>query len=91
MFIRAERRGNLELHISLLERMLPYLAAAGHDKYKVAIRKYLQDIKNLCPCLEKKYKAGSFTICRNDKHFWIVTFTNQVTEQTLMRSGKSQG
>ena len=51
MFIRAERTGKFELHISASEQMLPYLASAGHDKYTVAIRKYLQDVKNLCPCL----------------------------------------
>ena len=91
MFIRAERTVNFELHIYSSKQMLPYLAAAGHDKYAIAIRKYLQDIKNLCPCLEKKYKEGSFTICRNEKLFWSGAFTDQVIEQTLMRSGKSQG
>ena len=84
MFIRAEQTGNFELHISSSVQMLPYLAAVGHGKYTIAIRKYLQDIKDLCPCLEKKYKEGSFTICRNDNLFWRGSFTNQVTEQTLM-------
>ena len=70
MFIPAEQTGNFELHISSSEQMLPYLAAAGHDKYAVAIRKYLQDIRNLCSCLENIYKEGSFTIRRNDKLFW---------------------
>ena len=59
MFIRDERTGNFELHISSLEKMLPYLAAANNT---VIIQKYFQVIKNLCPCLEKKYKEGSFTI-----------------------------
>ena len=36
IFIRAERTDNFELHISLSEQMLPYLAVAGHDKYTVA-------------------------------------------------------
>ena len=71
--------------------MPPYLAAAGHDKYVLAVLKYLQDVKNLCPCLEKKYKEGAFTICRNDKLFWSGTFTDQIIEQTLMRSAKTQG
>ena len=46
MFIRAARTGNFELHIYSSKQMLPYLATAGHDKYAIAIRKYLQDIKN---------------------------------------------
>ena len=62
--------------------MLSCLTAAGHDKYTVAIRKYLQDIKNLCPCLEKKYKEGSFAIRRNDNLFWNGTFNDQITEET---------
>ena len=37
MFIPAERTGNFELHISSSEQMLPYFAAAGHDKYTVTI------------------------------------------------------
>ena len=91
IFIHAEWIGNFELYISSLEQRLPYLVAAGHDKYTFTIRKYLQHIKNLCPCLEKKYKEGSWTICINDKLFWNGTFTEQVIEQILMRSGKSQG
>ena len=62
MFIRDERTGNFELHISSSENILPYLAAANNDKYTVIIRKYFQVIKNLCPSVEKKYKEGSFTI-----------------------------
>ena len=81
MFIRAERTGKFELPISPSEQMLLYLAAAGHDKYTVATQKYLQNIKNLCSWLEKKYEEGSFTICRNDK-----LFRDHVTEQTLIRS-----
>ena len=91
MLIRAAQTGNFELHISSLGQILLCLAAIGHDKYTVATWKYLQDIKNLRPCLEKKYKAGSFTIARYDKLFWSGTFRDQVTEQTLMQSGKSQG
>ena len=64
--------------------MLLYLAAAGREKYIVVIQKYLEDSKNLCPCLEKKGKEGSFTICRNDKLFYSGTFTDQVIEQTLI-------
>ena len=71
--------------------MLPYLAVTGHDKHTAAIGKYLQGIKNLCPCLEKKYRERSFTIFRNDKLYWSGCFSDQVIEQALMRSGRSQG
>ena len=36
-------------------------------------------------------QEGSFTICRNGKLFWNGRFTDQVNEEKLMRSGKSQG
>ena len=91
MFIRAGRTGNFELHVSSSKQMLRYLAAAGHDKYTVAIWKNLQDIKNLCLCLEKKYKDDFFTIFRNAKLFCSGSFTDQVIEQTLTRSDKSKG
>ena len=91
MFISATWTRSSELHISSLEQMLPYLAGAGYDKYTFAIRKYLEDIRNLCPCQGKKYKEGSFITWRNDKLFSSSTFTDQVIEQTLMQYGKSQG
>lgn len=52
-------------HISSLEQMLPYLAAAGHDKHTAAIRKRLQDIRNLCLCL-KKCQGGLINITHNN-------------------------
>jgi len=32
-FIKAERTANWELHLEALTRMLPYLAASGHNLY----------------------------------------------------------
>lgn len=66
MFVRSEWTGNSQLHISLLENMLPYLAAPGHYKYTFTFKKCIQDIKNLCLCFGKFYK-GSFNRCRNDQ------------------------
>ena len=91
MFICAERTGNWNLHVYSTEQMMPYFAAAGHDNYTRATAKYLQDITGLCACLKKKYNDGLFTITRNDKLFWSGTFTDQIIEQTLMRTGKTQG
>ena len=84
--------GQVTLNCISLHRNKCYrILLAGHDKYTVIIRKYLQDIENLCPCLEKKYKEHSFIVCRNDKLFWSGSFTDQVIDQILMGSGKSQG
>ena len=89
MFIRAERTGNWKLHLHASEQMLPYFAAAGHNKYVKSVIKYLHDVSNLCDCLQKKYEDGLFTIWRKDKLFWSGTFTTQVIEQELMLSGRA--
>ena len=91
MFIRAERTENWNLHIHATEQMMPYFAANGHDKYTKATAKYLEDATNMCECIGKKYNGGQFSITRNDKLFWSGTFSDQIIEQTLMRSGKTQG
>ena len=91
MFIRAERTGDWNLHIHASEQMLPFFAAAGHNNYLKSMLLNLQDIKNLCTCLKSKYEKGLFTIWRKDKLFWSGTFTDQVIEQDLMLSGKSEG
>ena len=46
MFIHAERTGNWQLHLHVTEQMLPYFAAAGHNKYTKSVRKYYQDSKD---------------------------------------------
>ena len=71
--------------------MLPFFAASGHNKYLKAVLLYLQDSRELCNCLKSKYEKGLFTIWRKDKLFWSGTFTDQVIEQDLMLSGKSEG
>ena len=91
MFIRAERTGDWNLHIHASEQMLPFFAAAGHNSYLKSVLLYFQDIKNLCTCLKSKYEKGLFTIWRKDKLFWSGAFTDQVIEQDLMLSGKSEG
>ncbi len=40
-FIKAERTGNLQLHLKAMHSMLPYLAAAGHNNYTKSIHLYL--------------------------------------------------
>ena len=88
---RAERTGDWSLHLHATEQMLPFFAAAGHNNYLKSVLLYLQDAQNLCNCLKSKYEKGLFTIWRKDKLFWSGTFTDQVIEQDLMLSGKSEG
>ena len=63
---------------------------AAHN-YTNPIRKYYQDSVELCDCWSKNYNEGLFTVSRNDKWLRSGTFTDQIIEQTLMQSGKTQG
>lgn len=36
-FLRAERTGNWDMHLSSMKEMLPYFAAAGHNLYAKTI------------------------------------------------------
>ena len=81
----------LESAYSCIRTNAPFFAATGHNNYLKSVLLYLQDIKNLCTFLKSKYEKGLFTIWRKDKLFWSGTFTDQVIEQDLMLSGKSEG
>ena len=42
LFLRAERTGDWELHLSMCREMLPYFAASGHYHYLTSTHLYLQ-------------------------------------------------
>ena len=46
-YIRAERTGNWELHLQTLSKMLPFLAASGHNNYTKSLWIYLQQMSHL--------------------------------------------
>jgi hypothetical protein len=46
-FIQAERTGDWPLHMSCLEKMSPFLAAAGHNLYTKSINVYLDKMSKL--------------------------------------------
>lgn len=92
-FIKAERSGNWQLHLTTIAKMLPFFHAAGHNNYAVSAHLYLQDMQEL----EQKMgfrnyhdfvSKGYFTIRRSDK-FWSGIWSDMTIEQTLMRSMKS--
>ena len=47
IFIKAERTGNWNLHMKMNSKMLPYLAAAGHNNYTKSLYLYLQKMQQL--------------------------------------------
>ena len=92
-FIAAERTGNWREHLSTLESMLPYFAAAGHNLYLKSSYVYLQQMSSLQQTHPEVYNAfleGNHVVRRSER-FWGGLSTDLTIEQTLMRSLKSVG
>ena len=92
-FIRAERTANWELHLKALTRMLPYLAASGHNLYVKCGRLYLQSMSDLRtdhPDVYRAFTSGLHVARRSDR-FWAGLSIDLTIEQVLMRSLKTSG
>ena len=92
-FIIGERTGNWLLHLESLQSMLPLSSVTGHANYTRSARIYLQQMQNLPqthPWLYDQFMRGHHVIRRSDR-FWAGLSPDLCIEQTLMRSGKSQG
>ena len=92
-FIRAERTANWELHLKALTRMLPYLAASGHNLYVKCARLYLQsmtDLRTDHPDVYRDFALG-LHVARRSNRFWAGLSIDLVIEQVLMRSLKTCG
>ena len=60
-FIRAERTGNLHLHLQAVKDMLPFFASSGHSLYAKSVYIYLQTMSNLQethPQVYAKFQEG---------------------------------
>lgn len=67
-FIRAERTGDLDLHLRALRDMLPYFAAAGRNLYTKSGYVYLMMMQNLDidhPDVYKAFKSGFHVVRRS--------------------------
>ena len=92
-FIRAERTGNWQLHLSTLQKMLPFFAASGHNLYAKSAHIYLTNMYDLPTTNNQLYQhfmKGLHVIRRSDR-FWAGLSTDLVIEQSFMRSLKSVG
>lgn len=92
-FIKAERTANWELHLEALTRMLPYLAASGHNLYVKCARLYLQsmtDLQTKHPDVYRNFASGLHVARRSDR-FWAGLSIDLIIEQVLMRSLKTSG
>eukprot|EP00794_Sanderia_malayensis_P002792 gene2792-3231_t len=89
-FIKAERTSNWELHLQTLAKMIPYLAAAGHNLYVKCGHLYLQlmsDLPNKHPDVHRQFVAGYHSVRRSEQ-YWAGLPTDLIIEQVLMRSLK---
>lgn len=92
-FLKAERTGNWNLHLSTLQEMLPIFAATGHNLYTKSVYMYLLNMQNLQtdhPDVYSHFQNGHHVLRRSDR-FWAGLSTDLVIEQVLMRSIKSCG
>ena len=92
-FIKGERTANWELHLNALTRMLPYLAASGHNLYVKCARLYLQSMADLQanhPDVYQHFISGLHVARRSDR-FWAGLSIDLIIEQVLMRSLKTSG
>ena len=92
-FIRAERIGDWNLHLTTLRQMLNLFAATGHHNYAKCARLYLQlmsQLEETNPWLYDQFMQGKHSIRRSDR-YWGGLSTDLVIEQVLMRSVKTRG
>lgn len=68
-FIKAERTGDWFLHLQTVQKMLPYLAAAGHNLYVKSAYIYLTEMCELeetHPYVHSLFAAGYHVVRRSN-------------------------
>ena len=93
LFLKAERTGDWELHLSMCREMLPYFASSGHYHYLTSAHLYLQEMSKLKETHHRVYNEfckGNHVVRRSDR-FWAGLSTDLVIEQVLMRTLKTSG
>ena len=92
-FIKAERKGDWDLHLRCIEAMLPYFVASGHNLYTKCLRIYLQEMKELqkmnLHCV--LHLKNGFHVIRRSDGFLADLSSDLVIESVLMRSLKATG
>ena len=94
VFIRAERTGDWNLHLTAITEMLNLFAATGHINYAKSARLYLQLMQELQtdhPWLYHCFTEQGFHTVRRSNRFWAGIWTDLTIEQVMMRSIKSRG
>lgn len=94
LFIRAERTGDWNLHLSSLSGMIPLFAATGHNNYAKSARLYLQqmlDLPTSYPTLYSSFIKDGYHVVRRSSRYWSAVSTDLAIEQVMMRDLKSRG
>ena len=92
-FIRAERLGDWNLHLTCVAQMLNLYAAAGHWNYAKSARLYLQlmlDLPETSPWLHGKFANEGLHSVRRSDRVWAGLSTDLTIEQTMMQSVKGR-
>ncbi|KAG1687728.1 hypothetical protein GQR58_008303 [Nymphon striatum] len=92
-FLKGERLGLWELHMTAMYEMMPYLAASGHNLYTKSLHVYLQHMTKLpetFPEVHRHFSQGFHVVRRSDR-LWAGLSADVVIEQVLMRSMKTSG
>ena len=87
-FLMSERTGNWKLHLQVLQEMVPFLAAAGHNSYTKYLLLYLHRMSHLDPSVSQIFEKGLHVVRRSDR-YWAGLSSDLVIEQVLMRSLKT--
>ena len=92
-FLRAERTGNGALHIEAISKMLPFMAASGHNLYTKSARINVQRMCKLQvehPDVYQRFEGGYHVVRRSDPLLAGLSVYLSI-EQVLMRSMKTSG
>ncbi len=79
-YIRAEHTGNWALHLNAISKMLPYLAASGHNHCSQSAWVYLQQMSQLeeqHPDIYQQFQEGLYVVRRSDR-LWAGLSTDLV-------------
>ena len=84
LFVRAEREGNLPLHLYVVSKMIPYFFAAGYQNYAHYGLYYLHDMKKL-PALTLNTFMQAEHVARHHRDLWNGIWTDMYIQTTFMR------
>ena len=93
-FIRAERLGDISLHLQTLRSMLPYFVAGGHHQYAKGIWLSLQLFdtwQEKYPDLVREFFFSAIHTVRYSDLNWCGTWSDMSIEETVNRDAKSSG